>query len=85
MGVEHSHPTPWLYIKIGILLTVITGATMPLAQPGPLILLSAVLGFAVLGLDYPTIPAVVGAVASRWVGVGSCAAMTTSGVRQPAR
>lgn len=24
IGVEHSHPSPWLYIKIGILLTVIT-------------------------------------------------------------
>ena len=24
MGVEHTHPTPWLYIKIGVLLTIIT-------------------------------------------------------------
>jgi len=24
MGVEHHHPSPWLYVKIGVLLTVIT-------------------------------------------------------------
>lgn len=35
----------WWYYFFLILLTVITGATMPLAQPGPLIMISAVLGF----------------------------------------
>lgn len=24
MGIEHTHPTPWLYIKVGLILTVIT-------------------------------------------------------------
>lgn len=24
IGVEHTHPSPWLYIKIGVILTLIT-------------------------------------------------------------
>jgi hypothetical protein len=35
----------WWYYFFLLALTAVTGATMPLAQPGPLILLSAVLGF----------------------------------------
>jgi hypothetical protein len=35
----------WWYYFFLILLTAVTGATMPLAQPGPLIMISAVLGF----------------------------------------
>lgn len=35
----------WWYYFFLLVLTLITGATMPLAQPGPLILISAMLGF----------------------------------------
>jgi hypothetical protein len=43
-AAKHWPVRNWYFIFI-ILLTVITSITMPLAQPGPLILISAVIGF----------------------------------------
>lgn len=75
----------WYYFFVG-LLTVITSLTMPLAEPGALILLSAVLGFmgtviftwALLGLNMRLLPRLVPreALPGRWanilLGVSGC-------------
>ena len=72
----------WYYFFVGVL-TVITSVTMPLAQPGALILLSAVLGFigtviftfALLGINLHVLPRLIprsacpGRCANFWLGV----------------
>lgn len=44
-GLNRNKPEKWWYTRILILITVVTCITLPVAQPGVLIVLSAVIGF----------------------------------------